>query len=118
MEFFKINGKMIASPKDVDHSYEILDKIERTLDGTMVVDKIGFKNKITVSWDYLTKEDMMTLRGEIIKDSFSSITYQDSDTGTLATIYAKPKDITYQVGYDWVKSKVIWKNVSVSFEEK
>lgn len=37
MDFFKINGRTITSPTNIGHSVEILDKVERTMDGTMVM---------------------------------------------------------------------------------
>lgn len=118
MDFFKINGRAITPPKDVGHSIEILDKVERTMDGTMVVDLIGNKRKVDVSWDYLDKANMIILQEELNKSSFVNITYIDSETGEDITIEAKPSDLTYQAGYDWVKGQVIWKSVSVFFEEK
>ncbi len=118
MDFFKINGRAIKPPKDVGHSIEILDKVERTMNGTMVVDIVGSKRKIDVSWDYLDKANMIILQEELNKSSFVNVTYIDSETGVDVTIEAKPSDISYQTGYDWVKSEVVWKNVTVFFEEK
>jgi hypothetical protein len=66
MDFFKINGRTIKPPKNIGHSVEILDKVERTLNGTMVVDKVGMKKKIDVSWDYLDIDNMKILQEEII----------------------------------------------------
>ncbi len=46
MDFFKVNGKKIKAPTELTVSPEILDKAERTVDGTMVVDIIGTKKRI------------------------------------------------------------------------
>ena len=46
MDFFKINGKQIKPPKEISVSPEVLDKSERTADGTLVVDIIGTKRKV------------------------------------------------------------------------
>lgn len=43
------------------------------MDGTMVIDIIGTKKKVDVSWEYLTKEDMKTLAMESGSDRFSEI---------------------------------------------
>ena len=118
MDFFKINGRAIKPPKDVSHSIEILDKVERTMDGTMVVDEIGKKRKIDVLWEYLDIANMKILQEEINKSSFVNVTYFDSETGEDVTIETKPSDIAYQTGYDWVRGQVIWKSVTVFFEEK
>ena len=55
---------------------------------------------------------------EINKSSFVNVTYFDSETGEDVTIETKPSDIAYQTGYDWVRGQVIWKSVTVFFEEK
>lgn len=117
MIFFQINGKNITSPKEISHSSDILDKIERTMDGTMVVDIIGKKERIDVSWDYLSKDQMMILNNEVKASNFITISYRSIEDGSLITLLTVFKDLTYSPGYDWVGNKVIWKNVSISFEE-
>ena len=47
MDFLLINGKAIKPPKEITVSPEVLDKSERTADGTLVVDIIGTKEKWT-----------------------------------------------------------------------
>lgn len=73
MDFFKVNGKKIKAPTEITVSPEVLDKAERTVDGTMVVDIIGTKRKVDVSWEYLSKEDMTTLTKAIGGDKFAEI---------------------------------------------
>ncbi|UKI51840.1 MAG: hypothetical protein L6V79_06680 [Clostridium sp.] len=65
--FFKINSKTIKAPTELTCSTEVLDKSERTMDGTMVVDVIGRKRKVEVAWKYLSKEDMGLLTAETKK---------------------------------------------------
>lgn len=118
MIFLKINDTNIASPKEISHSYENLDSVERTMDGTMVVDVVGKKLKIDVFWDALSKEDMEMLNSQIQTSQFVSISYRNIENGSLVNLVARPKDMNYSVGYDWTKDKVIWRSVSLSFEEK
>ena len=54
--FFKINSKTIKAPTELTCTTEVLDKSERTMDGTMVVDVIGRKRKVEVAWKYLSKD--------------------------------------------------------------
>ena len=61
MVFFKINSKSIKQPTEITLSFESLDKFERTMDGTMVVDLVGNKNKVDVRWSYLSDSDMRLL---------------------------------------------------------
>lgn len=118
MRFFKINGKDITAPKEIMVSPEHLDKAERTLDGTMVIDIIGTKKKVDVSWEYLPKEDMKLLTTETGSDRFCEITFHDDETGELASITARAENLTYMPYYDWAKGQLIWKSVSVSFKQK
>ena len=118
MEFFKINNKTIASPTEISNSFESLDKQERTMDGTMVVDEIGKKNKVDVKWEYLSKEDMKTLTNELWSSTFVTVSFRDKDSGDLVTMHAVGKDLSYSPHYNWVRSCLMWKSVSVSFVER
>lgn len=117
-EFFKINSKTIKAPTEITCSADSLDKEERTVDGTMVVDLVGSKRKLEVSWEYLSKEDMKLLATETKSGTFVTVTYNDSTTGELTSMTARAKDLQYQPYYDWAKSRLMWKGVSVSFVER
>lgn len=108
MIFFQINDRPIASPKDIIYSYEDLDKVERTINGTMVVDIIGKKKKLEVFWDYLTKENMAILSEEVRSNLFVTINYKNNVDGEMTSITAKPKDLTYSPAYDWKNDKIYW----------
>ena len=116
--FFKINSKTIKAPTELTCSTEVLDKSERTMDGTMVVDIIGRKRKVEVVWKYLSKEDMGLLTAETKSGSFVTIDYNDPETGNLTSMTARPQDLTCQPRYDWVKGKIMWASVSVAFVER
>lgn len=118
MDFFKVNGKTIKAPKDITVSPEMLDKAERTVDGTMVVDIIGMKRKVDVSWEYLSKEDMTTLTNAIGTEKFTEIQFHDNKTGQLVAMTARSEGLTYQPYYDWAKAKIMWKSVTVTFKER
>ena len=118
MEFFRVNNTKMKSPTELTVSSEILDKAERTVDGTMVVDIIGVKRKVDVSWEYLSKEDMTALTQAIGSDKFTEIEFRDNATGNLVTMTARLEGLTYQPHYDWAKSRLMWKSVSVSFTER
>lgn len=118
MNFFSINGKTIKAPTEITISPEHLDKAERTLDGTMVIDVIGTKKKVDVSWEYLVKEDLKVLTTESGSDRFSLITFHNGETGELETIVARAENLTYMPYYDWARAQLLWKNVQLSFKEK
>ena len=118
MEFFKINGIAIASPTEINISLESLDRAERTMDGTMVVDIIGEKRKVDVRWEYLSKEDMSKLSTAIKNSRFATIAFHDKETGGIVTMVARGGNLEYMPYFDWAKNKLIWKSVAVLFKER
>lgn len=118
MEFFRVNNTKIKAPTELTVSPEMLDKAERTVDGTLVVDIIGTKRKVDVSWEYLSKEDMTNLTKAIGGDKFTEIEFRDIVTGNMVTMTARSEGLTYQPHYNWAKGQLMWKSISVSFTEK
>ena len=118
MVFFKINSKSIKQPTEITLSFESLDKFERTMDGTMVVDLVGKKEKVDVRWDYLPDSDMKLLASEIRSGSFVSVDYASAEQQTIKTIIARATDLKYMPYYEWSKKRIIWQNVLVSFSER
>ena len=118
MEFFKLNGTKIAAPTEISISLESLDKVERTMDGTMVVDIIGEKRSVEVTWEYLSKEDMTKLSTAVKNSKFVNVSFHDKETGNLVTMEAHGEGLTYLPYFDWVKNKLLWKTVSIVFREK
>ena len=116
MNFIKINGIMLSrEPTSVEQGKTKLKKENRTIDGTLVVDIIAIKNKVKVTWDYITSEDMARLQSAIAKSDFVEVEYNDSNG--MMTINAESGDLTYTPHYDNRTSTVIWKGVSVEFVE-
>ena len=118
MEFFKINGIAIASPTEISISLESLDRAERTMDGTMVVDIIGEKRNVEVRWEYLTKENMNKLSAAIKNSQFATISFHDKETGNIVTMVARGENFAYMPYFDWAKNKLLWKSVVVLFKER
>jgi hypothetical protein len=118
MVFFKINGITIAAPKELKVSFETLDKTERTMDGTMVVDIIGEKRKVDVAWEYLSKEDMATLSNAARNTALATISFHSKETGQLVTMEARGENLSYAPHFDWARNRLMWKSVSIVFREK
>jgi len=116
--FFKINSKSIKQPTEITLSFESLDKFERTMDGTMVVDLVGKKEKVEVRWNYLPDADMKLLATEIRSGSFLTIDYASAEQQTIKTIPVRATDFRYMPYYDWAKKRIMWQSVSVAFSER
>lgn len=118
MNFLQITGANIAQPTEMDYSYEILDKTERTMNGTLVVDIIGKKRRLDVTWEYLSKEDMRLLAAVVQSTEFANISFNQPNSDALVSMMARAQDFTYTPQYDWAHSKIIWKSVHVCFIER
>ena len=101
----------IAANKDLNELSKRLVKENVEIKYQKYADKENVKLKVL-------ELALADLQEEINKSSFVNVTYFDSETGEDVTIEAKPSDISYQTGYDWVRGQVIWKSVTVFFEEK
>lgn len=121
MIFFKINSKTLSiNPSSISHSKAIIQNVDRTMDGTMVVDVIATKNIITVEWPILTELDMKKLMAEISTGQFVSIDYWENkgEGNALNNIIVLPGNITYSPFYDFSTNSVLWKDVKLAFTEK
>ena len=113
MIFFKINSKTLTkNPSNIEHGKITLQNADRTINGTLAVDIIAVKNKITFFWDYLSDTDFKKLKGEITNGVFAVIEYYDD---VYKTITANCNDISYKPYYS--KGNIIWKDIKVSFVE-
>lgn len=118
MSFFRINNKTIHAPSEITLSYEVLDKSERTMDGTMVVDIIGRKEKVDIKWNYLSGTDLEIITKEINNSTFVTIEYCSPEQENLKTMVSRAEGVTYSPFFDWTKGKIIWQSVSISFVER
>ena len=117
--YFKINSKTLSrNPNNIEQGKFKLQNSDRAIDGTLVVDIIAVKNKVTFNWDYLTQADMQNLNNEINAVSFPVIEYMDIDSNILKCITGYAEDISYKPHYDSRTNSVIWTEVKVSFIEK
>lgn len=122
MILFKINSKTLErNPSSIEQGKFKLQKTDRTINGTMVVDIIAIKNKVTFKWDYLSDSDLRKLVAEIEAISFPVVEYTDpkaTTPNTLQSIIADTSEINYKPHYDNRTQSIVWKDVSVSFLER
>ncbi len=122
MILFKINSKVLSrNPTSIEQGKFKLKQCDRTINGTMVMDIIAIKNKITLKWDYMSDGDLRKLLAEIEQVSFPTIEFTDpksSNPNTLLAIIADISDIDYKPHYDGKSESIIWKDVKVEFVER
>lgn len=118
MIFFKINSKTLSkNPTDIEHGKITIQNSDRTIDGTLAVDIIAIKNKVTFLWDYMSDIDFKKLSTELSQSSFPIIEYYEAgQSEILKSITASLNDVTFRPYYS--KGQLIWKEVKVGFVEK
>lgn len=122
MILFKINSKTLSkNPTSIEQGKFKLQQTDRTINGTMVVDIIAIKNKVTLQWDYMSDSDLRKLLAEIDSTAFPTIEFTDPKSlapNPLITITADTSNIDYSPHYDTKSQSIFWKDVRVGFIEK
>lgn len=118
MVLFKINSKTLSrNPSNIEYSTLRLVKSDRTIDGTLIVDIIAIKDKVSFTWNYLPDADLKKLVNELRQSAFSTIEYIDSESidGKLKILVAESGDISYKPHYNAQTQRLEWVDVKVSF---
>lgn len=118
MVYFKIGTTEFSgdlAPSEIIPSVEIIKNEERSLNGTMNVDVVARKIKLTVSWNFLNGDSMKKL--SVLEQSASVLEVQffDAETAALKTIHAYVDGIDYTPFFD---GKIIrWRDISLTLVE-
>jgi hypothetical protein len=122
MILFKINSKTLSrNPSSIEQGKLKIHQSDRTINGTLVIDLIAMKNKVTVFWNYMPDADLRLLLNEINNTSFPIIEYTDPKTETpdfLKSMTADVSDISYMPHYDATTQSILWKDVKVDYIER
>ena len=103
------------APSSVSPSVEIVKNEERSLDGTMNVDVIARKIKLTVGWDVLGSSEMQTVCALESAERILTVQYIDANTSALKEIKAYVDGIEYTPFFE--DDIIRWKDVSLSLVE-
>lgn len=119
MILLQLGGVVVASPStlDIDHNF-IVDG-GRNAKGDLIADLITTKDKLNISWSYLTPTQLKEIRG-LISAFYFSATYinPETDTTRTATFYAgsiKAGYAKYNVSTGLIE---YYKDVTVNIIEK
>jgi hypothetical protein len=82
MALIKIDGVEIPTPKEYLIGIQDISKAERNANGTMIIERIATKRKISVAWDYLDKDKLSQLLNAV-SPVFFTVDYIDpQDNGS------------------------------------
>lgn len=115
--YFKIDEKEMPIPSAIGFEDEVLwsSNTGRSSNGETNGDIIDYKKKIKLTWDLLSKEEMMILK-QALKPAFFTVTYLDDEDDTFKTITCFRGNISSSV-YSYAFTHT-YKDVSVDLTQK
>lgn len=112
----KFDGVRLPTPTGYTPSIEEISKAERNAAGTMVKDVIAFKDKLTLSWQNLT-QDELSLLTQAKKKNSGLLEYISMETGSNITGHFYTGSIQ-ATGIQYRNGKIeYWKDVKMNFIE-
>jgi hypothetical protein len=84
LDLITANGVVLPTPSDFQVGIMDLSKSERNAAGTMIIERIATKRKISLTWSYLSAADLSTIL-TAVSPVFYDVTYMDPQTNGLRT---------------------------------
>jgi hypothetical protein len=116
MALLKINGVDMPTPSTMSVAVEDLVHAERNARGKMIDELIAIKDKIELTWAYLTPVQLSQLLTAVKPRSFN-VTYMDPVTNSLKTTacYSGPKTAPIM---DYINGVLRYKDVRLNLIER
>lgn len=115
MALIKVEGLALPTPSDYSVSVEELSEAERNANGNMIKEHIGYKRKISLSWPFLTQDEIQQAFSATSKNFFQ-VTYIDPEYGeTTKTFYAGARSAG---AMDFWNGVVRWKDFKFNIIER
>lgn len=84
MALVSIGGVALPTPSDFEVGIMDISKAERNANGTMIIERIATKRKLSLRYAYLSAADLATVLSKIAP-TFYDVTYLDPQTNTYLT---------------------------------
>lgn len=84
MAVITAGGVGFPTPSEMSMGVMDLSKAERNTKGTMIIERIATKQKIELTWKYMTAADLKTVLNAV-SGAFFSVTYTDPLTNAART---------------------------------
>jgi hypothetical protein len=84
MALISIGGTALPTPTEYDVGIMDISKAERNANGTMIIERIATKRKISLKYSYLTANDLSNILSKV-SPTFYDVTYLDPQTNTYRT---------------------------------
>ncbi|WP_028609736.1 DUF6711 family protein [Paenibacillus harenae] len=116
MALLKINGADLPTPSGYIVTKQDIVKAERNARGTMIKELIASKDKIDLTWIYLTPAQLSQLLAAV-SANFFNVTYLEPQSGTnrTATFYAGDRSAP---AMDFINGVMRWKDIKFNLIER
>lgn len=91
MALISINGVALPTPSELKVGKYDISKAERNANGTMIIERITTKTKLSINYKFLTGAQLATVL-KMIQPTFYNVTYIDPVTNTAKTSSFYPGD--------------------------
>lgn len=112
----KINGVVIPAPSDYGVAIQDISNAERNAKGTIIIERIATKRKISMTWQYLSSDDLSNIL-TLVSPVFFCVEYIDpQDNGTKSgTFYSGDRNSN---GIGIKNGKMHWKDTKFDLIER
>lgn len=82
MAVLKVNGADMPAPSAMKISiFDVSATADRSASGKMIIDRVGTKRKLELSWAYLSAAELSALLTAVGEKTFFTAAYPDPQTG-------------------------------------
>lgn len=116
MALISINGVAIPTPSEMKPSIMNISNSERNANGTMIMEIIAQKQKLELSWNVISAEDLSSLLN-LIDATFFNVEYPNPKTNgrTVKTMYCGDRSVGVM---SYVNEQIRYKDFKVNFIER
>ena len=82
-----VNGQAVPSPSSMKVTvFDVSSTADRNASGNVVIDRVGIKRKLELSWAHLSGDELSRLLTAVGQDVFFAVEYPDPVTGGMNSI--------------------------------
>jgi hypothetical protein len=111
-----IDGTEIPAPDSYVPGIMDISKAERNANGTMIIERIATKRKLSLAWQQISDRDLSTLL-TLVSPVFFDVVYPDPQDKNLrsGTFYCGDRNVE---GITYKNSVMYWKNLKFDIIER
>ncbi len=118
MAIITVNGANMPSPSALKVTiFDVASSADRNASGMVVMDRVGIKRKLEMTWAHLTPEQLSMLLDAVSANVFFTAGYPDPQTAAIRTMicYCGDRSVGVQ---RMVNGAPVWTNVSMNWIER